>query len=430
MKFLQIIFLCLFSVSAFSQKIITTDIDNFWNAYDQIIIEKDSARQLNLIRTLYIDKGTPGLDGIMRARRYSAEEYVYAINNYPKFWKSIRKNTLKSGEFSKDIQKAVENLKKIYPDLKPVNTYFEIGILRTGGTTIDGMLLIGSEIALADKSVITAEIDKVYPHLKDYFNTDPIKDVVFLNIHEYIHTQQKETIGNTLLSQTIMEGVAEFFAEIALKQKSPNPQIEFGFKNEERIKAEFQKEMFSPFIYNWIMNSPDNQFGMRDLGYFVGYAICKKYYEQSSNKKAAVKEMIELDYNNENELIRFVEKTKYFDRPLSIYKNEYEKLRPKVIGVQGFENGNQNINPDTRIFTIVFSEEMNTDLRNFELGPLGENNLLRISKVVGFSDDKKSFTFESDLEPGKQYQILINYGFRSAKGYPLIPYLIDFSTSK
>lgn len=430
MKFLKIIFFSLIPIIGFSQKIIASDIDNFWDAYDKIIVEKDSVKQLNLIKTLYIDKGTPGLDGIMRARRYSAEEYVYAINNYPNFWNSIRKNTLKSNQFSKDIQNGVENLKKIYPDLKPVNTYFEIGVLRTGGTTIDGMLLIGTEIALADKSIITTELDDDYPHLRGYFDTNPIKDVVFLNVHEYIHTQQKETIGNTLLSQTIMEGVAEFLAEIALNQKSPNPQIEFGFKNEEQIKTEFQKGMFSPNIYNWIMNNPDNQFGMRDLGYFVGYVICKKYYEQSTDKKSAVKEMIELDYNNENSLIQFVEKTKYFDQPLIKYKNEFENSRPKVIGIKEFENGNRNVNPEIHTFTINFSEEMNTDYRNFELGPLGENNLLRISKVIGFSDDKKSFTFESNLEPDKQYQLLVDFGFVSAKGYPLVAYLIDFTTSK
>lgn len=429
MKFLPILIL-LFSINAFSQQIITSDIDNFWNAYDQIIVEKDSVKQLDLINKLYIDKGTPGLEGIMRARRYSAEEYIYAINYYPKFWNSIRKNTLKSNQFSKDIQKGVKKLKEIYPDLKPVNIYFEIGILRTGGTTIDGMLLIGSEIALADKTTVTAEFDKTYPHLRGYFETEPINDVVFLNVHEYIHTQQKVTIGNSLLSQTLMEGVAEFLAEIALNQKSPNPQIEFGFKNEEKIKTAFEKEMFSPNIYNWIMNSPDNQFGMRDLGYFVGYAICKKCYELAADKKSAVKEMIELDYNDENELIEFVEKTKYFKNPLSFYKNEFEKSRPKVIGIQQFENRSQNVNPEIKTFTINFSEEMNTDFRNFELGPLGENHLLRVSKVIGFSEDKKSFTFESNLESGKQYQLLIDFGFRSAKDYPLLPYLIDFKTSK
>jgi len=409
---------------SFSQRIITEDIANFWKAFDKIVLEKDSLKQLELIKTIYINKGTPGLNGIIRARRYSAEEYIYAINNYPKFWQSVRNNTLKSTQFSKEIENGINKLRGIYPSLKPIDIYFEIGVLRTGGTTNDGMVLIGSEVALADQSVISSELDSRYPHLKNHFNTNPINNVVFLNVHEYIHTQQKETIGNTLLSQTIMEGVAEFLAEITLAKKSPNPQIDFGYKNEERIKIEYVKEMFSPNIYNWIMNSPKNQFGMRDLGYFVGYAICKKYYELSTNKMLAVKEMIELDYNSESELIKFVENTKYFNRPLSFYKAEFEKKRPRVLGINS-----RKVNPHTTTFTIDFSEEMDPNFRNFELGPLGEKNLLKITKVAGFSEDHKSFTFEANFEPDKQYQILVNSGFRSKKQYPLIPYLIDFRTT-
>lgn len=413
----------------FSQKIITSDIANFWKAYDLIRKETDSAKQLNLINELYIKKGTPGLDAIMRARRYTAEEYVYAINHYPKFWESVRANTMKANSFSKQIEKGVKKLKNIYSNLKPVNTYFEIGVLRTGGTALDGMLLIGSEIALTDKSVNTSEIDQRYPHLRTYFNSNPINDVVFLNVHEYIHTQQKETIGNTLLAQTVIEGVGEFLAEIALNTKSPNPQIDFGFKNEEKIKAEYKKEIFSPNIYNWIWNNTNNPFAMRDLGYFVGYAICKKYYEMATDKKMAVKEMIELDCNNETALIKFVEKTNYLGQKLKMEKDEFEKKRPLVTEVSGIGTQIRNVNPQTKIFTLIFSEEMNPNFSNFEYGPLGENNLLRISKVIGFAPDGKSFQFEADLEPGKQYQLVVNFGFRSKDNYPLMPYLIDFTTS-
>jgi hypothetical protein len=415
--------------SCFGQQIIVSDVNNFWKAYDQIVAEKDSVKQVALIKSMYIDKGTPGLDGIMRARRYTPEEYVFAINHYPKFWTSVRTNTLKANQFSKEIRKGVKKLKKIYPELKPVNIYFEIGVLRTGGTTIDKMLLIGSEVALTDTSTISSEFDAQYPNLRPYFNTNPIKDVAFLNVHEYIHTQQKETIGNTLLAQTMMEGVAEFLAEIALNQPSPNPQISFGYKNEAAIKLEYEKEMFSPFIYNWVMNNTKNQFKMRDLGYFVGYAICKKYYEQATDKKRAVKEMIELDYNNEQELIALVESTKYFDQPLLHYKMELEKIRPIVIGIKEFGNGSQQVSSQIKTFTINFSTEMNPRYRSFEVGPLGEDHLLKITKIIGFSEDKRSFTFEADIEPNKHYQLLLNWEFLSTQRLPLIPYLIDFKTA-
>jgi len=414
----------------FSQKIINDDVYRFWNAYDKIIQEKDSVKQVDLIKTLYIDKGTPGLSAIMEARNYSAEEYVFAINHYPGFWNSVRKNTLKSNQFSKQIQKGISKLKKVYPQLKPVNTYFEIGILRTGGTTNKGLLLIGSEVALTDKSIITEEFDKKYPNLRPYFDTNPINEVVFLNIHEYIHTQQKETVGNTLLSQTIMEGVAEYLAEISLKQKSPNPQIEFGYKNEDKIKEEYVKEMFSSNIYNWIMNNQNNQFGMRDLGYFVGYAVCKKYYGQSSDKNSAVKEMIELDYNNENDLIKFVDKTKYFDKPLSFYKAQFEKIRPSIVSASIIENESKNVKPGIVQFSINFSEEMDPDKRRFEYGPLGREAIYKFKKQIGWSNGNKTFTIEIEVEPNKKYQVYIlgENGFRNKQGISIKPFLFEFET--
>ena len=228
----------------FSQEVLTADIAHFWEAYDQIVLEKDSLKQLELVKTLYINKGTAGLEGIMRARRYSAEEYVYAINHYPKFWTSVRSNTLKAISFRKKFSKAYKKLKTIYPDLKPVNIYFEIGILRTGGTTIDGMSLIGSEVALTDTNTITAEFDTRYPHLRTYFNTNPIKDVVFNNVHEYIHAQQKETIGNTLLAQTVMEGVAEFLAEIACKRNLLIRKLNLAIKMKQKSKLNMRKKCF------------------------------------------------------------------------------------------------------------------------------------------------------------------------------------------
>ena len=350
-----------FSTTCFGQKnqtVISDDIPNFWKAYDQIIKTKDSLKQIEIIQTQYIDKGTEGLQGIMQARQYTALSYTKSINRYPLFWNSIRKNTLQVNAYAFKIEKGIEKLRKIYPNLKPAKVYFTIGALRTNGTTEKDKVLIGSELAMADNSVITSEFGKNLSHLSVYFATNPINDITFLNIHEFIHTQQKTTIGNTLLSQTIIEGVAEFIAEKALKINSPNKLIAFGKLNDERIKKAFVKEMFSTYLYNWIWNSTDNEFKMRDLAYYVGYAVCEKYFALSIDKKLAIKKMIELDYNNQDSLIKFVEGTKYFEKPLFFYKDEFEKIRPTIIKIEPFENGKQDINIDIKTVTLFFSEPM------------------------------------------------------------------------
>ena len=423
-----------YSTACLGQKnkvVVTDDISNFWEAYDQIIKSKDSLKQIEIIQTQYIDKGTDGLKGIMKVKRYTPTIYIKAINSYPLFWNSVRNNTLKANTYANNIENGIEKLRKIYPKLKPAKVYFTIGALWTGGTTIDNKVLIGSEVAMADSKVITTEFGKELIHLPVYFATNKLINLTFLNVHEYIHTQQKTTIGNNLLSQTVIEGVAEYITTIALKTSSPNEQISFGKLNDKKIKKAFVKEMFSTNFDNWIWNSPENEFKMRDLAYYVGYAICEKYYSLAVDKKLAIKKMIELDYNNQDSLLKFVEGTKYFEKALSIYKDEFEKSRPTIIRIEPFENGKQDISINMKTVTLFFSEPMSKNTGFFDIGPMGDRNFMYLQKRIGFSEDGLSFSFEiKPLESSKQYQLLVTDAFLNKVGIPLKSYLIDVRTSK
>jgi len=430
MKKAFILTLVLLANLALAQKnIVTTDIKNFWKAYDQIKATKDSATQINIIQNSYINKGTPGLKALMEVRNYTPQGFIYAINHYPKFWSSVRANTLKVGDYGQKIENAIASLNKLYP-LKTAKIYFSIGALRTGGTTLADKVLIGTEISMADDKTDTEELQKNFPHLVSFFKTRPIDGLVFTNVHEYVHTQQKTTIGNTLLTQVVLEGVAELLAEKALKVSSPNPQMAFGKANDAKIKTAFEKEMFSSSVANWLYNSPNNEFKMRDLGYYVGYAICEKFYNLSKDKKAAVKEMIELDYNKEEDLIAFVEKSKYFEKPLLVYKEAFEKSRPEVIGIKEFENNSQNVNTNTKTVTLYFSQPMNINARGFDYGPTGEKNVLMVQRVIGFSQDKRSFSYEVKLEPNRHYQSVVTERFSNENGIPLKAFLINFKTAE
>jgi len=435
MKNILLIFILLVPFSKlFSQtnsNFVTSDIDNFWIAYDKIISTKDSVQQYYYINQLYIDKGSIGLKAIMLSRQYTDKSYVDAINNYPLFWKSIRANTFKSKQIAKDIARNVSKLKKLYPILKPSKIYFTIGAFRTGGTTMDSMILIGSEIAMADKKVVTKEFPNAYSNLPLYFTTNPIDNIGFNTVHEYIHTQQKTTIGDNLLSQCVLEGVAEFVAVKATGKLSTAPAVKYGYEKEniEKIRARFETHLFNTFSGFWLYNNAENEFKVRDMGYYIGYVICEKYYNKAANKKQAIKEMIELDYNNEKQLSQFVNQSEYFTNSIEYLKIKYNKNRPIVTGLKQFQNESQTVVPGLTELIIEFSESMDKNYRNFESGPLGEPNLLRIKNFIGFSEDGMSASFEIELKPNQRYEILIGEGFRNSKGISLKPYLVAFKTS-
>jgi len=424
---------CLLLKGAFAQEhasdFITTDINNFWAAYDKIISTKDSAQQYAYLNQLFIDKGTPGLKAIMKARNYTGKSYIDAINSYPLFWNSVRANTLKAKDFADSIANSITKLKALYPDLKPAKIYFTIGAFRTGGTTTDKMVLIGSEIALADQNTVTNEFPQSLNGLKTYIKSNPINIVVFTNVHEYVHTQQKTTNANNLLAQCVLEGVAEFMAVKATQKASTLPALSYGRTHNERITQLFESQLFNSSNGFWLYSDVKNEFDVRDLGYYVGYAICEKYYNKAKNKAQAIKDMIELDYDNETTLGRFVDQSGYLSKPIRILKNEYEESRPIVTGIKQFKNNATAIDTASTQITILFSTSMDKRYRNFELGPLGKDNLLKIKHVTGFSDDGKSLTFEVELKPLHHYQLVVGEGFRNTDGIQLKPYLINLNTT-
>lgn len=432
-KSISILILIICSLQIKGQNVVWTDVDNFWTAYDKIIQTKDSVSQYTLIEDLYFSEATEGLIAMRQARNYTAKDYIDAINNYPNFWNSIRRNTLRANEFSKELNTGIEKLRQIYPGLKPSKIYFTIGAIRSNGTTLDSLVLIGAELAMADKNSISDEFlpDNFRIGRRNYFDSNPINSLVLLNIHEYVHTQQKPWVYN-LLSYVIREGVAEYVSVKAMNIPSATPGIEFGKKNHEKVRAKFEQEMF--YINNqsnWLWSDSPNEFGVRDLGYYIGYQICENYYNQAENKSLAIKKMIELDYTNEAEIEDFVAKSNFFSKPLNELYQDFEKKRPKVVGIRQFKNKSKKVNSNIKEITIEFSEPLNGHNTGVDFGELGQSAFPENDVTKRFwSNSNKAWTITVDLEPNKKYQILITNNFRTQNGIPLKPYLIEFQTRK
>jgi len=400
----------------------TSDIDHFWQAYDSVANTADSAAQVDIIQRLYVDRGTPGLKAFMAARQYDALLWMKLIHKYPGFWRSIRKNTLSVKDHVPDITKSIDRFKKLYPEMRPAKMYFTVGGLRSGGTTTADMVLIGAEIATADQLTDASELSD---WLKNVFKNQRNTNIVSLNVHEYVHTQQKAGDGGSLLSQTIKEGAADFISEL-VTHKNNNAYMIYGRAHEPELKKRFLIEMFSTAMGNWLYNGSDNPHP--DLGYFMGYSICKAYYNRhQANRRKAIKTIMELDYTNEKQLTDFLEASRYYGQPIN--KEEqlkaFEKLQPYVTGLSPDINGNKNVDTSLSELTINFSEPMAKGY-SFSYGDGGKEHF-PITGVAGFTDDRRSIKVKLKLEPGKSYNFEItDMSFASLTGYPLKPYTVSF----
>lgn len=415
------------NAQALKQAFVSTDIDNFWVAYDKISSTKDSIKQYAYLKEFYLNKGSDGLKSIIEVRNYTDKEFIDAINNYPIFWNSIRENTLKVKDLYPEINADLLKLKNFYPDLNQSTIYFTIGAFRTGGTIQNNKVLIGSELSLADKGTIVEELPAWRQPF--YKNQVPIEEIALLCTHEYVHTQQNELVQN-LLSMCLYEGVAEFISCKATGKKSTTPAMEYGKANEKRVVEKFVADLFLiSNNYNWLYGENRNEFKVRDLGYYIGYEICERYYAISKDKSNAIKELIELDFTNEKEVERIIDLTNYLPKKLEELYNDYEAQRPKVINIAPFENGSQTVKPGLTKITITFSEPLLKHNTGIDFGPLGEKYCPKVLPEKVFGEDGRTWTFEAELKPNQRYQLLISNNFRKENGVRLKPYLIDIKTA-
>lgn len=407
-----------------NQIIISDDLTHFWEAYDAIHATEDTLKQMEFLQHLFLDKASYGQQKMMEARRYTAEEYLESMKTRPLFWNSIRPNTENLAQYNNQLKNGVDKLAAIYPSLKMSTIYYTIGNFRSPGTGIDSIVLIGTEFALGDTTVHRAELPE---HVQQYYNINPVDQLEFLTVHEYIHTQQKAMVHN-LLSLTLYEGIAEFMAIQATKQNSPWRAFDVGNSNENTVRDRFEQDLFKPYtIYNWLWNSNDNEFQTHDMAYYVGYKIASLYCDRSVDKQQAFKRLIELDYSDEKVLEAIVDESGYFSKPLAAMRTDFESLRPTVLGFEIDKTGD-GIEAGRKTITVHFSEPMNTERRGFDYGPMGEEHVLSVAEIIGFSDDAMSFSFRVQLDSKQHYQSTLTPNFTSLAGYPLKPYVIDLKT--
>ncbi|MDR6457516.1 hypothetical protein J2786_000609 [Chryseobacterium vietnamense] len=415
-RFTTIIFSLVF-VTAFSQKstkIFTSDIDNFWMAYDSIQKTNDYSTKLDLIKRLYTDKATKGLKAFMNARDYNDSVYVKAIEKYPEFWNSVRPNTLTIKTKTKELEAGVARLKQLYPELKDAEMYFTIGGLNAGGTVSGNMVLVGAELATGIGSTEVSEFKDEW--LKGMFANQSLDNIVSLNIHEYIHTQQNGN-QNRVLNQAIKEGSCDLIAELVTNESAQRKYISYGMAHEAEIKARFKKEMFTGNLANWFYNG--RQKGEEaDLGYYVGYVISKMYYQNTKDKKQAIKDIIELNYSDNKAVDDFVDKSMFFKEKVGTLAKEYQNQLPYVVKIEP-ANGSEDVSADTKELRITFSQEMVPGKYSFNLSDKGKE-YNPMTKIAGMENNNKTLLVLVGLKPNKEYEfVLTNKGFISKEGHLL-----------
>ncbi|MBC3540585.1 hypothetical protein H7U12_12905 [Rufibacter sp. H-1] len=269
-------------------QLVTTDVHNFWKAYD--LAAKNPARQQEIFEQEYFNKASVGLQDYFASKIGSVEQFLNNLNNKTAFFPAIRRNTLAVDTMKAGIYQSFQKMKELYPDATFPNVYFVVGRYSSAGTVSDNGLLIGIDQYSRSPEVPLHELS-----LWERNNFDYVKNVPPLVAHELIHFIQTDRNDTTLLSNALSEGMADFIGELISGMNANRRLHEFANPREKQVWEAFQKEMYLNRAYNWIANGsqerPDHP---ADLGYYMGYKICEAYYQKATDKKQAVKDILEI----------------------------------------------------------------------------------------------------------------------------------------
>lgn len=267
-------------------KLVTSDIQNFWRAYDLAKPENE----VEVFDREYFANGSVGLKDFTRLRIKDAKSLAATVKQLRKYYDSARASTLRIESMQPKIRASFYALKYLYPEAVFPDVYFLIGRTSSGGTTSGRALLIGAE--MYGRTTNLPE-DVLNDWLKQVLS--PVENIPFIVAHELVHFQQKSPFNQraTLLGQSIHEGSADFIGELISGGNINEHLHRYGNSREKALWDEFKAVMMGKEMSKWLYNGAMSKDRPADLGYYVGYKIAESYYKQASDKKLAIKNILE-----------------------------------------------------------------------------------------------------------------------------------------
>lgn len=272
-------------------KIVTSDIDLFWKVFDQMARAPEQQR-VHLLESSYFRRGSIGLTDWAATRFTDANKLAAYMAKHPKFYPGVRAATLRIASLKKPIRAIYARMKELYPESLFPDVYFVMGGFNGGGTVSENGLLISAEMQVASPGVPT---DELSTWEKSVFAD--AEELPAMIAHELVHFQQKYPDSDmTLLRCCIEEGSASFIGTLTTGWMGAREKAQhaYGRAHKKELWEKFQKDMNGTEIGKWLYSGSGEGIRPDDLGYWMGYEICEAYYNRSTDKKKAIRDILNI----------------------------------------------------------------------------------------------------------------------------------------
>lgn len=254
------------------------DVARFYEVYDAAK-GQPTAEQL---QRDYLDAGSEGLHQFAKVRNITGVRIAETLAKRPEIYSSAKRCMTVLPRVRQRVDAALRTLIRLYPQarLPPVTIAVGRGKPVGVGSPVTG-LQIGLEALCA-----TEWLD---PDVEDRF--------VFVIAHEYAHVQQVTALVDaehpTVLERSLIEGAADFAAELMVGKVAYSPYRAATQGREKQIETAFVADIDKTDLAQWHDNATFEKPG--NLGYWVGYRIAKSYYQHAADPRSALREILDMN---------------------------------------------------------------------------------------------------------------------------------------
>ncbi len=256
------------------------DVERFYKVYD-VAGGHPTADQL---QHDYLDPGSDGLHHLAQARRVTGVAIAKTLAEHPEIYSDAKRCMAVLPEVRLRLEVLLRKLADLYPEAKfpPIT----IAVSR-GKPVAIGSPDFGVQIGLE----ALCAVKWADPNVENRF--------VRIIVHEYAHVQQAQALVDnehpTVLERSLVEGAAEFTTELIYGEPAEVDEPPFKERtegHEKGIETAFAGDENKTELSAWVDNSTMEKPG--DLGYWVGYRIVKSYYQHATDKRQAVREILQM----------------------------------------------------------------------------------------------------------------------------------------
>jgi hypothetical protein len=253
------------------------DVDLFYKVYDAA----GGHPTADQLQHEYIDPGSDGLHQFAKLRNISGTRIAETLVRHPELYSSAKRCMAVLPRVRRRLEVALSKLRSLYLEARfpPVTIAVGRGKPVGVGNSVTGVQ-IGLEALCAT----------------DYLNPNVEERFVHVIAHEFAHVQQVSALVDdehaTVLEGSLNEGGAEFTGEL-ISGEVAYAYFRAATKGREKeIETAFVSDEDKTDLSNWLNNGTPEKPG--DLGYWVGYRIVKSYYQHASDKRRALREILEM----------------------------------------------------------------------------------------------------------------------------------------